>query len=116
MGTHVAAMRHVLKHKLTLCALTPFRCSPLVLPGDDAELVLHVASRPAEVDIFVESVPAAVRALTATGAELIAGPFEIRIGLCAVLHDPWKNPIVIFDSSKELLKVDDNKWVQPKNA
>jgi catechol 2,3-dioxygenase-like lactoylglutathione lyase family enzyme len=78
----------------------------LRLPDDDAELVLHVAARPAEVDLLVESVPVAVQALTAAGAELVAGPFEIRIGLCAVLRDPWKNPLVILDSSKGLLKVD----------
>jgi catechol 2,3-dioxygenase-like lactoylglutathione lyase family enzyme len=87
----------------------------LRLPDGEGELVLHTAPRPPEVDLMVESVPDAVRRLTSAGAELITGPFEIRIGLCAVLRDPWNNPIVILDASKGLLTVDAEKWIQIKS-
>lgn len=88
----------------------------LRLPDCDAELVLHREARPAEVDFLVESVPLAVRCLVEKGAELVAGPFEIRIGLCAVLRDPWKNPITILDTSKGLLAVDETKRVRGKES
>lgn len=83
----------------------------LKLPDDDAELVLHRSPRPAETDILVESIPAAVDALTKAGAELVAAPFEIRIGRCAVLHDPWGNRLVLLDDSKGTLAVDPSKRV-----
>jgi lactoylglutathione lyase len=83
----------------------------LKLPESNAELVLHTENRPHEVDWKVDSVPDAVKRFVEAGGELIAGPFEIRIGLCAVLRDPWKNPIVVLDTSKGLLKINDEKKV-----
>lgn len=78
----------------------------LRLPESNAELVLHTENRPNEVDWKVDSVPEAVDRFIKAGGELLAGPFEIHIGLCAVLRDPWQNPIVILDTSKGYLKVD----------
>jgi lactoylglutathione lyase len=83
----------------------------LRIPGCEAELVLHTDDRPAETDFAVESVPEAVAAFVEAGGRVVHGPFEIRIGLCAVLADPWDNPIVILDNSKGLLKVDEQKRV-----
>src|SRR5262245_26199439 len=83
----------------------------LRLPQSEAELVLHTDKRPIETDFLVDSVPDAVAAFERAGGRLIQGPFEIRIGLCAVLLDPWNNPIVILDTSKGLLKVDEHKNV-----
>jgi lactoylglutathione lyase len=83
----------------------------LRLPQSEAELVLHTDTRPIETDFRVDSVPEAVAAFVRAGGRLIRGPFEIRIGLCAVLADPWNNPIVILDTSKGLLKVDEHKNV-----
>jgi hypothetical protein len=42
---------------------------------------------------------------------LLHGPFEIRIGLCAVVMDPWDNVLVLLDASKGLLEVDENRNV-----
>ncbi len=78
----------------------------LRLPDDDAELVLHTDERPTETDFTVESVPAAVERFCGAGGHLIHGPFDIRIGRCAVMLDPWNNPIVLLDNSKGLLEVD----------
>ena len=83
----------------------------LRLPQSEAELVLHIDERPVETDFKVASVPDAVAAFVRAGGRLIHGPFEIRIGLCAVLLDPWHNPIVILDTSKGLLQVDEQKHV-----
>jgi hypothetical protein len=54
----------------------------------------------------VASVPLAVERFVKAGGTLLHGPFDIRIEKCAVLLDPWKNPIVILDNSKGLLAVD----------
>ena len=78
----------------------------LRLPDSAAELVLHTDARPTETDLAVESVPAAIEEFTRAGGSVAIEPFEIRIGLCAVLRDPWGNHLVILDSSKGLLDVD----------
>src|SRR6476659_990056 len=63
----------------------------LRLPNSTAELVLHTDDRPIETDLTVASVPAAVERIVAAGGTLVHGPFEIAIGLCAVVADPWGN-------------------------
>ena len=78
----------------------------LRLPDSDAELVLHIDERPIETDLLVASVPAAIARFVEAGGKVIAQPFEIRIGLCAVIEDPWQNRLVILDASKGLLRTD----------
>jgi len=79
----------------------------LRLPDSTAELVLHTDDRPIETDLAVESVPRAIDRIVEAGGSVVSGPFEIRIGLCAVVRDPWQNQIVILDQSKGLLEVDE---------
>jgi lactoylglutathione lyase len=55
---------------------------------------------------LVASVPAAISRFVEAGGKLVAGPFEIRIGLCAMIEDPWQNRLVIVDSSKGSLQTD----------
>lgn len=88
----------------------------LRLPDSEAELVLHTDDRPMETDLAVGSVPEAVERFTAAGGTVLAGPFEIRIGLCAVVADPWGNVLVMLDTSKGLLKVDEDKRVVDDGA
>jgi len=83
----------------------------LKLPGSNAELVLHTDARPMETDLAVESVPDALAKLTAAGGRILKGPFEIPIGRCAVVADPWDNVFVILDTSKGTLQVDEHKRV-----
>lgn len=83
----------------------------LRLPDSEAELVLHTDDRPMETDLAVGSVPEAVERFAAAGGTALAGPFEIRIGLCAVVADPWGNVLVVLDTSKGLLEVDEDKRV-----
>jgi lactoylglutathione lyase len=78
----------------------------LRLPDSEAELVLHTEERPVETDLLVASVPAAIERFVQAGGQVLIGPFEIRIGLCAVLEDPWQNRLVILDSSKGQLLTD----------
>ena len=78
----------------------------LRLPDSDAELVLHTDARPIETDLLVASVPAAIARFVEAGGKVIVEPFEISIGLCAVIEDPWQNRLVILDSSMGLLQSD----------
>jgi predicted enzyme related to lactoylglutathione lyase len=83
----------------------------LKLPACDAELVLHTDDRPIETDLLVASVPEAIRQFVGAGGSVVDGPFEIRIGLCAVVEDPWQNRLVILDCSKGQLRTDADKNV-----
>lgn len=83
----------------------------LKLPGSNAELVLHTGERPIETDLAVDSVQETLVRFTSAGGKVLRGPFEIEIGSCAVVADPWNNVLVILDTSKGRLRVDENKRV-----
>jgi lactoylglutathione lyase len=87
------------------------KAAGLKLPGSNAELVLHTGDRAMETDLTVDSVPEALARFTSAGGKVLAGPFQIQIGLCAVVSDPWDNVLVILDASKGPLQVDANKRV-----
>ena len=78
----------------------------LRLPGDDHELVLQTERPGQETDLLVESVPAAVARFVAAGGRVIAEPFDIQIGKCAVVADPFGNVLVMLDMSKGRLITD----------
>lgn len=80
------------------------------MPDTDAELVVHTALRP-ETDLLVKSVPEAFARLIAAGASCVREPFDVPIGKCAVVKDPFGNRITILDQSKGLLQTDENKNV-----
>jgi lactoylglutathione lyase len=64
-----------------------------------------------ETDLVVDSVPDALVRFTSAGGRILKGPFEISIGLCAVVADPWDTVLVILDTTKGALRVDENKRV-----
>ena len=78
----------------------------LRLPESDAELVLQTKDQRQEVDLLVDSADEAARRVEAAGGKVIVPPFDIQIGRCVVLEDPWGNPLVLLDTSKGLLKTD----------
>jgi predicted enzyme related to lactoylglutathione lyase len=79
----------------------------LRLPDSDTELVLQTERPGLEVDITVQSADEATARWAALGGQVIAGPFDIRIGRCVVVQDPWGNPLVLLDTSKGLLVTDE---------
>lgn len=87
------------------------RAAGLRLPDSTAELVLHTDARPIETDLAVASVPEAIDRFKRAGGSVVVEPFEIRIGLCAVVRDPWQNQLVVLDDSKGLLEVDEERRV-----
>jgi lactoylglutathione lyase len=80
----------------------------LRLIDSEAELVLQTERPGLEVDLTVQSADGAAVRWQALGGRVIAGPFDIRIGRCVVVQDPWGNPLVLLDTSKGLLVTDEN--------
>jgi len=78
----------------------------LRLPDGDGELVLQTERPGQETDLLVESVPEAVARFVEAGGRVIREPFEIQIGMCAVVADPFGNVHVILDMSKGHLVTD----------
>jgi predicted enzyme related to lactoylglutathione lyase len=78
----------------------------LRLPESDAELVLQTEEQRQEVDLLVDSADEAARWVEQAGGKVIVPPFDIQIGRCVVLEDPWGNPLVLLDMSKGSLKTE----------
>ncbi len=80
--------------------------------GDgEAELVLRTDGREPETDLAVESTPEAARRFVEAGGRVVVAPFDIAIGKCAVVADPWGNRLVILDTTRGLLKTDEEGFV-----
>jgi len=73
-----------------------------------AELVLRQTDQPPETDLLVESAEKAARRFVEAGGKILAGPFDIKIGKCVVVADPWGNRLVLLDTTKGLLRTDAN--------
>jgi nucleoside phosphorylase/predicted enzyme related to lactoylglutathione lyase len=80
----------------------------LHMPGSDAELVIQTEDERQEVDITVHSADAAAQCFVDAGGTLVLPPFDIQIGRCTVVRDPWGNTLVLLDTSKGLLIPDND--------
>jgi predicted enzyme related to lactoylglutathione lyase len=74
----------------------------LGMPETDAEIVLHTMELPPELSVhyLVDDVNAAVVTYSERGCTVRTPPFDIGVGRCAVLEDPYRNPICLLDLSK----------------
>jgi predicted enzyme related to lactoylglutathione lyase len=59
-----------------------------------------------EVDLLVDSADEAAKFIELAGGKIIVPAFDIQIGRCVVVEDPWENPLVLLDTSKGILKTD----------
>jgi lactoylglutathione lyase len=78
----------------------------LRLADSGAELVLQTERAEPEMDLLVASAEAAVAAIEAAGGKVVVPVFDIQIGRCAVIEDPWGNRLVLLDMSKGALATD----------
>ena len=99
----LAFYRDRLGHELIWRSAT---AAGLRLPESEAELVLQTEEQRQEVDLLVDSADEATKWVEQAGGKVIVPPFEIQIGRCVVLEDPWGNPLVLLDMSKGSLKTD----------
>ena len=83
----------------------------LRLPESEAELVIQTEDQRQEVDLLVDSADAAAQFIEQAGGRVIVPPFDIQIGRCVVVEDPWGNPLVLLDASKGFLDTDKNGYV-----
>lgn len=75
----------------------------LALPETDAEIVLHRypdLPSPVEVHYLVDDVVTGVASFVAQGCHLLVEPFDITIGMCAVIQDPFGIRLCLLDMTK----------------
>ncbi len=75
----------------------------LVFPETDSEIVLHANPNiPSSVEVhyLVDDVVAAVARYAAEGCDVLVAPFDITIGKCAVIKDPFGTRLCILDMTK----------------
>jgi predicted enzyme related to lactoylglutathione lyase len=99
----LAFYRDALGHELNWRTAT---AAGLRMPDSDAEMVIHTEEQPLEIDLLVESVESAAQRFAASGGRIVQSPFEIAIGKCAVVADPWGNTLVMLDMSNGRLTTD----------
>lgn len=103
LASGLALYRDTLGHELIWQTGT---AAGLRMPETDAELVLHTEGGELEVNLLVASAEAAAARFTEAGGTILVPPFDIQIGRCVVVEDPWGNRLVLLDSSKGLLVTD----------
>lgn len=79
----------------------------LKIPESEAELVIHTEPEELETDIAVNSAEIAAQIFMKGGGSIVHGPFEIPIGKCVVVKDPWNNRLVLLDNSKGIYETDE---------
>jgi len=99
----LAFYRDKLGHELIWRTAT---AAGLRLPETDAELVIQTEEQRQEIDFLVDSADEAARFMEQAGGAVIVPPFDIQIGRCVVVEDPWGNPLVLLDMSKGLFTTD----------
>lgn len=72
-----------------------------------AEVVLQTERRHMTVDFLVDSAADAAKQIEALGGKVLHGPFDIPIGACVVVEDPWGNAYVLLDMHKGRYRTDD---------
>lgn len=75
----------------------------LRFPESDAEIVLHrITEIPLRIDVtyLVDDVVAALAALKSEGCSVVEGPFDVAIGKCTVITDPFGTPMTLIDMTK----------------
>ena len=74
----------------------------LAMPDTDAEIVLHTMDLPADrtVCYLVDDVATATDEYRRQGCAVPVPPFDITIGRCAVVTDPYGNSLCVLDMSK----------------
>ena len=73
----------------------------------DDRIVLQTEGEEPEIDLKVEFADGAAARVEAAGGKVVVQPFDIQIGRCVVVEDPWGNRMVLLDNTKGLLATDD---------
>jgi predicted enzyme related to lactoylglutathione lyase len=79
----------------------------LKMPGTDTEIVLQTGRKGTEIDLLVYSADEAAAEFERAGGEIVVPAFDIQIGRCVVVRDPWGHELVLLDMSKGRLITDE---------
>lgn len=82
----------------------------LGLKDDITEIVISTEDY-VMVDLKVENVEKAVEAFVRAGGKVEDGPFDIDIGKCVVVADPWGNRYCLLDITKGTYDTDNDGTV-----
>ena len=63
-------------------------------------MTTHKYRASVNVHYLVGDVKGATAKLSSAGCSVMVAPFEVRIGMCAVLRDPFANLLSLIDMSK----------------
>ena len=80
----------------------------LRMPDTDTEIVLQTVRSGMEINMLVDSTDAAASRFVESGGKVLVPPFDIQIGRCVVVEDPWGNTLVLLDMSVGPLVTDEN--------
>jgi predicted enzyme related to lactoylglutathione lyase len=78
----------------------------LRLPESDSEIVIQTERPELEANVTVASADEAAANIARSGGRIVVQPFDIPIGRCAVVEDPWGNRLVVLDTRKGVLVTD----------
>jgi predicted enzyme related to lactoylglutathione lyase len=82
------------------------RAVGLRLPESGTELVLQTEREGLEPNLLVASADDAAQRIAEAGGSIVVPPFDIQIGRCVVVRDPWGTVLVLLDMSKGTLLTD----------
>ncbi len=80
----------------------------LLFPESDTKIILYTDTEiPGQVEVkyLVDDVDAAVQKYVDQGCEVLAEPFDTRLGRGAVIQDPFGTRLSILDMSKATVEV-----------
>ena len=80
----------------------------LKIPESEAEIVIHIEPDKLETDILVEYAEKAAQCFIEVGGSIVYGPFDIPIGKCVIVKDPWNNQFVLLDNSRGIYQTDED--------
>lgn len=83
----------------------------LRLPDSEAEIVVQTERPDLEPNLLVASADAAAKRFAEAGGSILVPPFDIPIGRCVVVSDPWGNRLVLLDMMRGRLATDESGFV-----
>jgi lactoylglutathione lyase len=75
----------------------------------ECEIVLQTRRPGLEVDFLVADAEEAAEAFARAGGKIKVPPFDIQIGRCAVVTDPWGNDLILLDMRNGRLVTDNQR-------
>ncbi len=73
---------------------------------EGAKIVLQTERDEPEVDLLVMSADEAAVRMVEAGGRVVVPPFDIQIGRCTVVEDPWGDWLALLDMSMGSLVTD----------